>query len=132
MFQNTTQTTLAKRKAPFGAVWSLLTFSVVFLIFALIAYQIGHEVASTIRAREVAPPAQSEQLPAPTPDVPFVPPVVALPPSNKSSGVTNPTATPSKGLTPPPNTRRPAPAATAKPAAPRASAPQPKPTTKPS
>lgn len=124
MFHNATQTAPAKRKTPLGAGWSLLTVGLVFLIFALIAYQIGHEVASNIRAtngREQAPLAPAEQLP-----VAATPSVMALPPSNKPRIATNPPATP------PTNKRQPAPAATAKPAAPRGSVSQPKPTTKPS
>lgn len=146
------------RKNPASQIGlSLLTFGIVVLIFALVAFQIGHEIASNIKvANEIASPtslpletqpatAVPPTNPALPPTVPAPPTAELVPPSSNKPGVAA-TSTPvstAKPAAPVPTATvkpaAPAPTATAKPApaqrkpvAPASGSSQPRPTTKPS
>ena len=139
--------TTENRKSQGKGGWlSLLTFGVVVLIFALVAYQIGHEVAGNIKVATdstgpASLPVETQTATGALPTNPVLPPTipaqapaeVALPPSNKPGIAVTPTPAPVKSALPAP-TAKPAPPAPAqqKPVAPAVSNSKPRPTTKPS
>jgi hypothetical protein len=147
MTNKNTGYTIPTRKNHISQGWlSLLTFGVVVLIFALVAYQIGHEVASNIKvATEVGSPAslpvETQPVIVASPTGPALPPTVpaqstaevALPASNKPQATATSTPVPAKSTAPAPTAKPAVPAQMQqKPAAPASSSSKPRPTTKPS